>query len=115
MKGEGGNNICRNIPLSVRGGGGEMGRTVLDAMASVPDILMEEEMDEYNKSVKNSNGVMDRVHNQACLVTHLAKQNSLVTGPMLDSIRGREKDLENRIEVLKKMKTDLLLKLESLK
>jgi len=115
VKGEGGNNVCRNIPLTVEASGDDLGKTVLDAMASIPAILMEEEMDEYNKAMKNSSGVMDRVHNQACLVTHLAKQSSLVTGPMLDSIRLREKSLEEDIKRLEEMKGRLLEKLNSMK
>ena len=114
VQGEGERNICRNIPLSVGGGGGQLGRAVLGAMASIPDILREEEVAEYNKVVGGGQEVMDLVHNQACLVAQLAKQNSLVTGPMLDSIRGREKELVDRVEFLKREKEDLLKKLVAL-
>ena len=62
-----------------------------------------------------SNGVMDRVHNQACLETNLAKQNSLVTGPILDSIRAKEKTLQNDIRQLQNEKANLLEKLHSRK
>jgi len=113
VKGEHGGNKCRNIPLRVEAaGGGPMG---MIAMATVPDILREEEIDEYNKANKNSSEVMDRVHNQACLVTHLAKQNSLVMGPMLDSMKCREEDLIVQIKELNKKKADLLQKLDSVK
>jgi len=116
VKGEHGDNKCRNIPLRVEAaGGGPMGKIVLDAMASVPDILREEEIDEYNKANKDTSEVMDRVHNQACLVTHLAKQNSLVMGPMLDSMMCREEDLVVQIKELNKIKADLKQKLDSLK
>jgi len=117
VKGEHGGNKCRNIPLRVEAiaGGGPMGMIVLNAMASVPEILREEEIDEYNKAIKNSSEVMDRVHNRACLVTHLAKQNSLVTGPMLDSMKCREEDLIVQIKELNKMKAYLQQKLNSLK
>jgi len=116
VKGEHRGNKCRNIPLRVEAaGGGPMGMIALDAMASVPEILREEEIDEYNKANKNSSEVMDRIHNQACLVTHLAKQNSLVMGPMLDSMMCREEDLVVQIKELNKKKADLLQKLDSLK
>ena len=76
---------------------------------------MEEEMDEYNKAMKNSNGVMDSVHNQACLETNLSKQSILVTGPILDSIRAWEKSLEIDIKQLQEMKVSLLERLQSMK
>ena len=84
-------------------------------MASMPAILMEEEMEEFNKTMKNSNGVMDRVHNQACLKTNLAKQSSLVSGPILDSIRAREKSLQDDIKQLQERKASLLGKLYAMK
>ena len=77
--------------------GDDKGKRMLEALASIPAMLMKEEMDEYNDAMKKSNGVMDRVHNQACLETNLAKQNSLVTGPILDSIRAKEKTLQNDV------------------
>ena len=110
-KGEGGNTICKNIPLRVEANVGDFG----NALASIPAILMEEEMDEYNKAMKNPNGVMDSVHNQACLETNLSKQSILVTGPILDSIRAREKSLENDIKQLQEMKASLLERLQSMK
>ena len=91
--------------------GGNFGKTVVDALASIPAILMEEEMEEFNKTMKNSNGVMDRVHNQACLETNLAKQSSLVSGSILDSIRPREKSLQDDIKQLQERKASLLGKL----
>ena len=99
----------------MRNDGGSMVRAVLGALASVPDIFREEEKEEHNKAVRDNSKLMDRVHNQACMVTQLAKQNSLYNGPMLESIRGREKDLENRVEDLKKMKADLLKILNNMK
>jgi len=116
VKGEGGMNICRNIPLSVKAHveGHDLGKTVLDATASIPCILRDEEIDEYNKAVRSNSGIMDKVHNQACLVTHLAKQSSLVMGPMLDSVRVREQTLEDEIKLLQQMKASLLEKLDSL-
>ena len=109
------NNVCINIPLRVVASGDDKGKSVLEALASIPAMLMKEEMDEYNDAIKKSNGVMDRVHNQACLETNLAKQNSLVTGPILDSIRAKEKTLQNDIRQLQNEKANLLEKLHSMK
>ena len=110
----GGSYIFKNIPLRVEASGGNFGKTVVDALASIPAILMEEEMEEFNKTMKNSNGVMDRVHNQACLETNLAKQISLVSGPILDSIRAREKSLQDDIKQLQERKASLLEKLNAM-
>ena len=114
-KGKGVNNVCINIPLRVVASGDDKGKSVLEALASIPAMLMKEEMDEYNDAMKISNGVMNRVHNQACLQTNLAKQNSLVTGPILDSIRAKEKTLQNDIRQLQNEKANLLEKLHSMK
>ena len=103
-KGEGGNKICKNIPLRVEASVGHFGKTMLNALASIPAILMEEEMDKY-----------DSVHNQACLETNLSKQSTLVTGPILDSIRVREKSLLNEIKQLQKRKASLFEKLHAMK
>ena len=112
-KGEGVNNVCINIPLRVVASGDDKGKSVLKALAIIPAMLMKEEMDEYNDAMKKSNGVMDRVHNQACLETNLAKQISLVTGPILDSIRVQEKTLQNDIRQLQNEKANLLEKLHT--
>ena len=114
-RGVGGSYIYKNISLRVEASGGNFGKTVVDALASIPAILMEEEMEEFNKTMKNSNGVMDRVHNQACLETNLAKQSSLVSGPILDSIRAREKSLQDDIKQLQERKASLLGKLYAMK
>ena len=94
---------------------GEFGKIVLNALASIPAILMEEELDKYNKAMKNSNGVMDSVHNQACLETNLSKQSILVTEPILDSIRVREKSSMDDIKQLQKRKASLFEKLLAMK
>ena len=109
-----GQNVCKNIPLSVKSCGDSISRTVIDALASIPDILMEEEVEEFNKVSSETDDIMDKVHNQACLVTHLAKQNSLVAGPILDSLRCRANGLEQRISELEELKETLSEKLKEL-
>ena len=49
------------------------------------------------------------------VLTMSPKQNSLVTGPILDSIRAKEKTLQNDIRQLQNEKANLLEKLHSMK
>ena len=102
-----GSNKCHYVKLRVKKNLEGLKKPVLDALSSIPNIFKEEELDEYEKACKSSGQVMDKVYNQACFVTHVTKQFSLVTGPILDSIQVQKNMLNDRIRELEKMKRDL--------
>lgn len=95
---------CRNIKLELvtEGWTGVRERTVLEAVARIPDILMQEERDECQKACEGLSDELSLIHNQGCLMAQLSAQTSVLTAPILETLVARKTYLKDDIKLLEK-------------
>jgi len=93
---------CRNVRLELLTEDWSMDRerTVLEAVARIPDILMQEECDEHKKACEGLRDDLSLIYNQGCLMTQLSAQTSVITAPILESLVARKQYLKDDIKLL---------------
>ena len=79
----------------------ERERTVLEVLARMPDILMQEEKEECERASEGMRDELGLIHNQGCLMTQLSAQTSVLTAPILESLVARKKFLKEDIKLLR--------------
>lgn len=101
---------CRYLPLTIgcTGHSTKWISSVNEALASLSDILMEEEKEEYNKAASDS--VIDQLHNKSVLVARLTENCFTVTEPVVEVTEAHEDLASASIEQLK-IERELLKKL----
>jgi len=85
---------------------------VVDAMTSLPAILKEEEKEELAKASSGAD-LITQVHNQAIITAKLTTQHSLITGPLIDTLKEKIKQSKNRTAQLKEIKEKLIKELNA--
>ena len=80
----------------------ERERTVLEAVARIPDILMQEEREEHRRACEGLGDELSLIHNQGCLMTQLSAQTSVITAPILETLVTRKKYLKDDIKLLRR-------------
>lgn len=85
---------------------------VVDAMTSLPAILKEEEKEELAKASSGAD-LMTQVHNQAIITAKLTTQHSLITAPLIDTLKEKIKQSKDRTAHLKEIREKLIKELSA--
>ena len=107
---------CRHVQLSVGRGETEERdeESAIETVTSIPDILINEQMEECSKMTGGWPDPLSLIHNKALLLSQLSSQAALVTLPILSALQEREEFLKEKLERLRQVETDLGIQLREL-
>lgn len=83
------------------------------AIANLPKILVQEEIETHRDKDNNSNDILSMLHNDALRTLSLEHIVSKVDIPMCEDLKARLDATKRRISELKKIKQQLLTALDS--